>query len=754
MLHKQFGKNQRLLSGAYEQGVDVYTADIDGDGLAEVLVPTTHLNPLWQPNETILDDDGAILWREWHQPVNYTLNQWQNNACMIPLNPDHDNHIDVLSYTHSYEIAFRYWNGAELVSHPGWPKSFYPSLPTPPVVGDVDGDGAEEIVIGTYNPETNPSSGSLYVFGLDGTLRTSVAVPGGLKHVPTLADANGDGSLDVVYRSLAGRIYIQNFGANNPGAVSWSTHRGNARRDGYFNASLFPSGTPLITRREGGYRRANFAWGGAATNSATAWRIFRAERPEGPFVHVATLTAGATSCTDEYLKPGWQYFYEVRAVYGTNEVASAPFAVLSSVNSNLVSNGGFEENDNSHWDKWFTGDISWTNMIASTNGYEGGQCMEVKLINNGNNGSISQYGQYGTPDGSLPVTPGQLYSFGGFLKSAGISKPSEHWFEWSSTKTAEFTNDRPPRPYPLYFTPHFIIGTTATDWTYANRTFVMPAGFPNIELTHRYSINTPGSGRICMDNVFFRALPSPGATNWTSLIPFGGDWRYSTVTPPGNWYLADFNDLIWPSGTAKFGAGSGPTNILTLLPPLQAKYYFRRTFMAPAGSVEELLLSATCTEPDKPMEIYLNGVRLPTTGVDAVTSQGNEVQYYDLAPFIGLLRPGTNTIAVALHNSWSSWDDVAFDLSLKAITYQPLQARFISIDRSPSVPGKIDLGVSTPADSIWRIESCDNIAAPYWQFVETITNNSGASLFVSDTGQNGRPSPRSVSNRLYRMVPQ
>src|SRR5205814_1261886 len=132
-LHKQFGKNQRLMSGSYELGVDVYTADIDGDGLAEVLVPTTQHDPLWQPSETILDDDGAILWRRWKQPVSFPLDQWQNNACMIPVNPDHDNHIDVLSFTHSGEIAFRYWNGVELVDRPGWPKNFYPYLPTPPV---------------------------------------------------------------------------------------------------------------------------------------------------------------------------------------------------------------------------------------------------------------------------------------------------------------------------------------------------------------------------------------------------------------------------------------------------------------------------------------------------------------------------------------------------------------------------------------------------------------------------------------------
>ena len=137
------------------------------------------------------------------------------------------------------------------------------------MVGDVDGDGQEEIVIGTYNPEKNPSDGTLYVFSLDGVLKFSLPVPGGLKHIPTLADVRGDG-LDVIYRSLAGRIYIQNFGATNAGPVSWSTHRGNRKRDGNLGISLFPSGTPLITHKEASFRRAGFSWGGSATNTAKA----------------------------------------------------------------------------------------------------------------------------------------------------------------------------------------------------------------------------------------------------------------------------------------------------------------------------------------------------------------------------------------------------------------------------------------------------------------------------------------------------
>ena len=670
----QFGKNSQLISGSYELGVDVYTTDITGDGLSEVLVPTTQYTSPWQPNETILDRDGAVLWRQWEQQTNFPLNQWQNNACMIPINPDHDNHIDVLSFCTSYEISFRYWDGVELVDHAGWPKNFYPYLPTPPVVGDVDGDGQEEIIIGTYNPAADPSDGNLYVFALDGTLKFSVPVPGGLKHIPSIADVYGNG-LEVVYRSLAGTVYIQNFGSTNSGPVSWSTHRGNKQRDGNYGLSLFPPGTPIITSKQSGYHRASFSWSVPPTNSPQSWQIFRAGQPEGPFTQLLTLTTNVTSYTDSPLNPGCQYIYEVGAVYPTNTVLSAPFAILPSLNGNLIANSGFEGDDNSHWDKWW-GNIGWTNMTTSTNvAYQGKKSMQITLINQTGGPSISQYNQYGTPFSTLPVTPGKLYSFGGFFKSGGISQPSQHWLQWTSTRTATNFTRRPALPYPYYFTPYFSIGTTNTDWTYANRTFLMPAGFPNVELSHWYSTTSAVSGSIYLDNVFFRALPATNASNWTELIPFHSTWRYQTNNPQDNWFAPDFDDTSWPIGIAKFGAGAGPTNITTMLPQRLAVYYFRRTFSMPSVPCEELLLSGTCTDAGYPPDIYLNGTKLITSGIDIVSNAGNEVRYYDLAPFADQLQQGTNTIAIALNNVWQpAWDDVAFDIDLKAVVATPAPA--------------------------------------------------------------------------------
>ncbi|MBC8095437.1 MAG: hypothetical protein H7Y43_06470, partial [Akkermansiaceae bacterium] len=499
-----------------------------------------------------------------------------------------------------------------------------------------------------------------------------------------------------------------------------------------------------------------------ATNSPLAFRIYRADQPSGPFSHLLTLSADTRTFTDTDLNDGCQYLYEVAAVYPTNVTRSAPFAILSSASSNLVANSGFEDNNDSHWDKWFTGDIDWTNMVTSTNVfYQGRKSMEICLNSNANNGSISQFGQYGVPNSSMPTTPGQLYSFGGFFKSGGLTQPTTHWIEWSSTQTGLNPNARPSRPYPGYFTPHFSPGTAATPWTYANRVLVLPAGFPNVELTHWFTAVAPASGSIHLDNFFFRALPTPSATNWTDLIPLRSSWRYTLLPPGGNWFAKNFNDSNWSVGQAKFGTGGGPTGIATPLVPYLPAYYFRRTFVLPFAPCEELLLAATCTDAGLPLEIYLNGTRLATTGIEATTSHGNEIQYFDLAPFLDLLQPGVNTIAVMLNNSAGlDWDDVAFDVSLKTIVKSTSRTSLSigSISAEPgaaasvSGPMQIGLNLSAPPDSLWRVESANQITGP-WQLVEVITNSSTGTLTLQDYGQNGRTPPSSSGSRFYRLIP-
>jgi hypothetical protein len=754
MLHKQFGKNQQLMTGSYQFGIDVQTADIDGDGLDEVLVASTQWSDLLTAHETILDDDGAILWRQWKPRTNFVHKYgWLNNAVMIPVNPDHDNHVDVLSFTHSYEINFRWWNGAELVSRPGWPKNFYPYLPTPPVVGDIDGDGQEEIIIGTYHPSNIPSDGALQIFALDGRLKQSVPVPGGIKQIPFLADVNNDGSLDVVFRSTTGIVHVQNFGARPGASVSWATHRGNKEHDGLFASSLYPRGTPLVRKKASAYRSASFTW--SADPGAQFFRIYRSESGNGPFTQVATTPGAVTNYTDLGLQNGTQYFYEIAAVYATNTPRSAPFVVTPFYNGNILANGTFEENDNSHWDKWFTGDIPAQNMTGATNQFYAGRAsMEIRLQNHGNNSSISQFNQYGIPTASLPVAEGAFYSMGGFFKSGGISQPSEHWLEWSSTKTAFNTNSRPSLPWPYYFTPHFKADVSASPWTYVDRAFVLPLGFPNLEVRHRFTINSPGSGSVFLDNLFLRKLPAIADSRWVPLVPFGSNWRYVTSKPSSDWFTAEFNDSPWSLGQAKFGAGAA-TNVVTPLPQRQPNYYFRRTFVLTNSALEELLLAATCTDDyggvNYPLDLYLNGRRIPASAIEITTGQGNETRYFDLVPFIDFLHPGTNVIAAAIGNAVASdFDDIAFDLALKGIITTNSVARISSVQRRAD---GVLLQSDTPAATIWRLQSSDQLSATNWQTFETFTNTTSSQRSTLDTGQAGRRPPSATQLRFYRLAP-
>ena len=80
--------------------------------------------------------------------------------------------------------------------------------------------------------------------------------------------------------------------------------------------------------------------------------------------------------------------------------------------------------------------------------------------------------------------------------------------QYAGFGTAEETNARPALPWPNYFTPPLQPGTSEKPWTYLNRVFVMPAGFPNVELRHRYSTPAPVSGSVFLDDLFLRPLPA------------------------------------------------------------------------------------------------------------------------------------------------------------------------------------------------------------------------------------------------------
>lgn len=118
---------------------------------------------------------------------------------------------------------------------PGWPKWLRDSIWSSPAIGDVDGDGANDVVVGAdcegNNIGTQPcgtvSGGYVWAFNKNGTEKWRYFLRGQVVwSSPALADLNGDGAQDVVVGSggywdePAGRVVTALNGRT--GAVLWT----------------------------------------------------------------------------------------------------------------------------------------------------------------------------------------------------------------------------------------------------------------------------------------------------------------------------------------------------------------------------------------------------------------------------------------------------------------------------------------------------------------------------------------------------
>lgn len=89
------------------------------------------------------------------------------------------------------------WDGTEL---PGFPQFIDQTMMSSPAIGDIDGDGKPEIVVGGGVFYTGAVGKKVYAFRCDGTMAPGwpVSVDGQVFNSPALADLDGDGILDVV----------------------------------------------------------------------------------------------------------------------------------------------------------------------------------------------------------------------------------------------------------------------------------------------------------------------------------------------------------------------------------------------------------------------------------------------------------------------------------------------------------------------------------------------------------------------------
>ncbi len=104
-------------------------------------------------------------------------------------------------------------------------------------VGDLSGDGSPELVLATYSP----SGGDLIVLDAGGNIVHRVPLGGrGAMPVPTIADADADGDLELVVSLKDGEdrarsVLLYEVPGSSANCLLWPTARGNLRRDGFVN---------------------------------------------------------------------------------------------------------------------------------------------------------------------------------------------------------------------------------------------------------------------------------------------------------------------------------------------------------------------------------------------------------------------------------------------------------------------------------------------------------------------------------------
>jgi hyaluronate lyase len=258
--------------------------------------------------------------------------------------------------------------------------------------------------------------------------------------------------------------------------------------------------------------------------------------------------------------------------------------------------------------------------------------------------------------------------------------------------------------------------------------------------SHTFAVRVTDSGVPAMTDAQWVTISvvSNGANAAVSLIATGSQWRYldSGSDPGPLWRERAFDDGGWSFGQAPLGYGQGDEGtILSFGPNPAAKpvtVWFRRQFVVP--DVSRVYSLAGRLLRNDGAAVYLNGAEiwrenlppgpltsstLALTPVDGAGSAG-----YLLASFNpGLLLPGTNVVAVELHQHSPSGPDLRFDLELTGTALVPDQVRVTLL----STPGGLELRWPWEA-GLLQPYAASTLAAPIpWQRL------SGLPSFTNDS---------------------
>ncbi len=221
--------------------------DLDGDGTTEIVIA----GKLRKPTEghavtnavvMVIQPDGKRR-TGWIIPAlggGRVANDFLPGQAVALADIDGNGRLEIIVTLFDGYLRVYQDNGSEL-----WNYNFAAGqalFGSEPVIGDIDNDGRLDIVFGTYSPDGSAhSAAGIHALNADGQPLAGFPLPltheegqkQGVRAAPTLADLDGNGTVEIIAATQGGALYVWDLpGAYASERMPWPTGRHDNLRSG------------------------------------------------------------------------------------------------------------------------------------------------------------------------------------------------------------------------------------------------------------------------------------------------------------------------------------------------------------------------------------------------------------------------------------------------------------------------------------------------------------------------------------------
>lgn len=230
-------------------------ADLDGDGTPEILLLGSVQNAsqsdrykgvaLWALHR---DASRVTGWETPYHAPDYLAGLWDYDGVNVVAATNQVTVADIDPSSAGPEMIFAGFDGRIHAVTADAKALWAITYTTDPnvltggvVVGDLSGDGIPEIVFSTYSPDEG--KGALFILDAGGNIQHQIPLPHrGSMPVPTLADVDGDGEIEIVVSLKDGdeqgdAVHVYSVPGSGTKCLLWPTGRGNLMRSAWVRSA-------------------------------------------------------------------------------------------------------------------------------------------------------------------------------------------------------------------------------------------------------------------------------------------------------------------------------------------------------------------------------------------------------------------------------------------------------------------------------------------------------------------------------------